>query len=84
MTKIPMEKVPITIDRFGNTSVTSIPLTLCDALAENSDQAARRVLLAGFGVGLSWGVIALEIHPDCCLPIVYSNDVYTEGALKHA
>ncbi|MFA6922349.1 MAG: ketoacyl-ACP synthase III [Gallionella sp.] len=83
MTKFPVEKVPVTIDRFGNTSVTSIPLTLCDTLAANSDKTARRVILAGFGVGLSWGVVSLEVCPECCLPIVYSNDFYTEGALTH-
>lgn len=83
MTKIPMEKVPVTIDRFGNTSVASIPLTLCDALATNTDQASRRVVLAGFGVGLSWGVISLKVSPDCCLPVAYSKECYTEGALNH-
>ncbi len=83
MTKFPMEKVPVTIDRFGNTSITSIPLTLCDALAANPDQVPRRVVLAGYGVGLSWGVISLDVAPYCCLPVAYSSECYTEGALSH-
>ena len=83
MTKFSMEKVPVTIDRFGNTSVTSIPLTLCDALASNHNQASRRVVLGGFGVGLSWGVISLEVSPDCCQPVIYSNEYYAEGTLNH-
>lgn len=83
MTKFSMEKVPVTIDRFGNTSVTSIPLTLCDALSENPDRHSRRVILAGFGVGLSWGVLSLDISPDCFLPVIYSNEFYTEGSLAH-
>ena len=83
MTKMPMEKVPVTIDRFGNTSVTSIPLTLCDTLALHPDRVSRRVTLAGFGVGLSWGVLSLEVLPDCFLPVVHSNDCYAAGALNH-
>ena len=83
MTKFPMEKVPVTIDRFGNTSVCSIPLTLCDALSDTLEKTRRRVLLAGFGVGLSWGVVSLEVCSDCCLPVTFSNDCYAEGALSH-
>jgi 3-oxoacyl-[acyl-carrier-protein] synthase-3 len=83
LTNFPMEKVPVTIDRFGNTSSASIPLALCDALAVSSVTSAQRVVLAGFGVGLSWGVISMVLSPDCCLPVVYSNDSYTDGALNH-
>ncbi|MDD2598651.1 MAG: ketoacyl-ACP synthase III [Kiritimatiellae bacterium] len=83
MTKLPMEKVPVTIDRFGNTSVSSIPLTLCDTLADSAIITPRRVVLAGFGVGLSWGVISLTINPECCISVFYSSDVYIEGALHH-
>lgn len=44
-------KAPINIDRFGNTSCTSIPLLLCDNKIHHI--AESKMLLAGFGVGLS-------------------------------
>lgn len=46
----------VSIDRYGNTSSASIPLTLCDA----SDREVGMTLLAGFGVGLSWGLAAYD------------------------
>ena len=76
---IPMEKQAVSIDRFGNTSGESIPLTLVDALgAEESDEPIR-LLLCGFGIGLSWGCIYLEMDRSVCLPMIYTNDYYMGG-----
>lgn len=52
--KIPEEKFPYSIDKYGNTSSASIPLTICSELKEKLKNNSR-LLLAGFGVGLSWG-----------------------------
>lgn len=82
MTKFPMGKVPVSMDRYGNTSVTSIPLTLCDALAGKFDKSNQRLILAGFGVGLSWGVVSLELDPKACLPVAYSNDFFSDGEVE--
>jgi 3-oxoacyl-[acyl-carrier-protein] synthase-3 len=80
--KIPKEKLPITIDRFGNTSVASIPLTIADLYNNRipAQQSSRKdhILLAGFGVGLSWGIIGLDIDPRVCLPIFYTDDYFSE------
>jgi 3-oxoacyl-[acyl-carrier-protein] synthase-3 len=54
--KIPAEKVPISIDGFGNTGPASIPLMLSSLypkLSENNQ--LEKVVMCGFGVGLSWG-----------------------------
>jgi len=50
--KIPPEKVLYSIGKFGNTSSASIPLTIC----ENGDKfkGNNRILMSGFGGGLSW------------------------------
>ena len=82
MTKFPMTKVPVSMDRYGNTSVTSIPLTLCDALAGKGDKGIQRLVVAGFGVGLSWGVISLDLNVDVCLPIASSNEFFQDGVLE--
>jgi 3-oxoacyl-[acyl-carrier-protein] synthase-3 len=57
---LPIERVMINIDRFGNTSTASIPLALNDALAQGRIKSGDRVLMAGFGSGLTWGACLLE------------------------
>jgi len=52
--KVPWEKVPCSLADFGNTSSASIPLTMTTELARNGRIPAGKLLLAGFGVGLSW------------------------------
>ena len=73
---ISMEKLAISIDRYGNTSGESIPLTLVDALGSEDSNEPVRLLLCGFGVGLSWGGIYVEIDKSICLPIIYTNDYF--------
>lgn len=53
--KIPAEKVPYSIQDFGNTSSASIPLTICYSLKNEIESNHLRLLFAGFGVGFSWG-----------------------------
>jgi 3-oxoacyl-[acyl-carrier-protein] synthase-3 len=75
----PMEKVPISIDRYGNTSGESIPLTLVDALGKEETSDTINVFLCGFGVGLSWGGIYLELDKSVCLPMIYTSEYYNKG-----
>jgi len=51
---IPVERTVLNIDRFGNTSAASIPLALCEAVAEGRLRQGDLVLLAGFGAGMTW------------------------------
>jgi 3-oxoacyl-[acyl-carrier-protein] synthase-3 len=57
--KIDTEKVPYCIDRFGNTSSASIPLTIVSEL-ENKIKDNAKLILCGFGAGLSWGTLYTE------------------------
>jgi 3-oxoacyl-[acyl-carrier-protein] synthase-3 len=43
------------LDRFGNTSCASIPLCLHDAMAQGRLKKGDRLLIVGFGAGLTWG-----------------------------
>lgn len=67
MTGFPMEKVPVSMDRFGNTSSASIPLTLCDLASR--EQGVKKVVMSGFGVGLSWGTLIADMDLSACFPI---------------
>lgn len=74
--KIPMDKVPVSIDRYGNTSGESIPVTLVDALGGDESNDSIKLFLCGFGVGLSWGGIYLEMNKSSCLPMIYTNEYF--------
>lgn len=78
--KLDPAKVPICLDRYGNTSSVSIPLVLCDYYGERSGKP-EMVLACGFGVGLSWGVTSLQINPNTVLPIIETDEYYQEGCI---
>lgn len=52
---MPMNKVMVNVDRFGNTSAASIPLALSQAEAEGRLRPGMLVLLVAFGAGFTWG-----------------------------
>jgi 3-oxoacyl-[acyl-carrier-protein] synthase-3 len=63
---ISMEKVPLSIGEFGNTGAASVPLTLAVAGPPSGiTEGTYRVMLLGFGVGLSWGGVSLRLSVDC-------------------
>jgi 3-oxoacyl-[acyl-carrier-protein] synthase III len=61
--KLPIEKVPINIEKFGNTSSASIPLLMTDSLASVLKEQSVRLAMFGFGVGYSWGSAVLNVGP---------------------
>jgi 3-oxoacyl-[acyl-carrier-protein] synthase III len=61
--KVPKEKAPISLDRFGNTSSASIPLTMVTERGSQLTEQGGSLILAGFGVGYSWGGAAVRIQP---------------------
>ncbi|MEN3943439.1 ketoacyl-ACP synthase III [Prosthecobacter sp. SYSU 5D2] len=57
--RLPEEKVPVHIADLGNTVSSAIPLTLAAVLKKD---APRRILISGFGVGLSYATGLLDLH----------------------
>jgi 3-oxoacyl-[acyl-carrier-protein] synthase-3 len=51
---IPEERCVVTIDRYGNTSSASVPLALADALETGMLRPGSRLLMSGFGGGMTW------------------------------
>ena len=66
---IPPEKAPSQgFSLFGNQNSASIPGVLCGVLADALADAKARVVLQGYGVGLSWGACCLELDHVVLLP----------------
>jgi len=58
--RIPMEKVYVNVDRYGNMSSASIPVALDEALEDGSLKPGMKVLSATFGAGLTWGAMVWQ------------------------
>jgi 3-oxoacyl-[acyl-carrier-protein] synthase-3 len=58
--RIPLERTVTTIEEYGNTAAASIPITLEKAWRMGRLAPGDRVLLCGFGGGLSWGAAVLD------------------------
>jgi 3-oxoacyl-[acyl-carrier-protein] synthase-3 len=74
---IPAEKLPFTIEDTGNCGGPSVAVTLTRCAPEPTGRA-RRVMLVGYGVGLSWGAALVTVSPDAVL--VHAD--YTGSATK--
>lgn len=58
---LPMDKIAVNIDRYGNTSAASIPMALEEAWRAGKVKAGDWVLMAGFGAGLTWGSALIRL-----------------------
>jgi 3-oxoacyl-[acyl-carrier-protein] synthase-3 len=68
--KLPVEKVPSTLRDFGNTSGASLPVTMTVRLRDAMAETRKRLLLCGFGVGLSWGGAVVDIESACLSELI--------------
>lgn len=68
--KIDPAKYPYSINEFGNTSSASIPLTIVTALHDEVCGKELKLLLSGFGVGLSWGSTILNTNKIFCPALI--------------
>ena len=72
---ISLEKAPIILKEFGNTGGASIPLTLTEGKLMRPNHRALRLMLLGYGVGLSWGSALVDLDADAILESVeFDND----------
>lgn len=78
--KIVPEKLPIVIDRYGNTASSSIPLAIVDALgSRQAEKSVCRVVGCGYGLGLSWGVIDISLEKDMIADILHTDYYFDDG-----
>lgn len=70
--KFPLEKAPSgTTGKYGNQSSASIPCTICDAINEEVNTKKLKLILSGFGVGLSWATCQLELDKIYCPEVIF-------------
>jgi 3-oxoacyl-[acyl-carrier-protein] synthase-3 len=67
--KLPIDKCPVSIDDYGNTSGASPALTACARLAEINSEKDLTTMFVGFGVGYSWGGALVLLQKNTILPI---------------
>ncbi|MBW3534787.1 MAG: ketoacyl-ACP synthase III [Gemmatimonadetes bacterium] len=58
--KMPMDKVYVNVDRYGNMSSATVPVALDEAVEEGRLTPGMNVLSVAFGAGLTWGAMALR------------------------
>lgn len=58
--KVFLDRMPMNIDRYGNTSAASIPILLDEMNRDGKFQPGDKLVLAGFGAGLTWAAALLE------------------------
>jgi 3-oxoacyl-[acyl-carrier-protein] synthase-3 len=68
--KIEKDKVPYSLAKFGNTSSASIPLTIVSELKNNLSKGKHKLILSGFGVGLSWASVLLDTNNLICTEVL--------------
>jgi 3-oxoacyl-[acyl-carrier-protein] synthase-3 len=56
------ERVPSSLHDFGNTSGASIPLTMTVRIRDCLQEQSKKLLMCGFGIGLSWGSCIVDVE----------------------
>jgi 3-oxoacyl-[acyl-carrier-protein] synthase III len=72
--KLPMDRFIVNLERYGNTSTASIPMAMVEALEKGQIKPGEKIVMVGFGAGLTWGALAAEwtgpipskrhVHPE--------------------
>lgn len=58
--ELPPDRVVDVIAEYANTSAATIPIALAEAQAEGTLTPGRRLLLAAFGAGFTWGAVVID------------------------
>lgn len=64
------EKTPSSLYKYGNTSCATIPVTLVSQMSRQLSDQSLRLMLSGFGVGLSWGNVILSTNKVVCPDLI--------------
>ena len=76
--RLPEDKVLTSYKLFGNTNTTSIPVTMCLHSEILRRKESVRLHMCGFGVGLAWSNVYLEMDSDKIFPILETDKTYDD------
>ena len=79
--RIPFEKMPLCLDKYGNTSAPAVALALCEAYGDVYEQIIKTMFCC-FGVGLSWGVASATINTNDILSVIETDEIFEEGIIN--
>lgn len=68
--KVPKEKLLYSLEKYGNTSSVSVPLTMCTNA--NVFLGNENIIASGYGAGLSWGVTSFSL----CDSVIFAVEEY--------
>lgn len=71
-------KVLTSYEEYGNTSTATLPITICNNVEEIQKKKHVKLYLCGFGVGLAWSSVVVEMDTDCILPIEVTDYSYND------
>jgi hypothetical protein len=57
---LPEDKVFTNLEKYGNTSAASVPIALCEAIEQGRVRTHDKIVMVGFGGGLSWGAAVVQ------------------------
>lgn len=69
--KLPMEKVPYNLQKFGNLGGASIIMLMVSEISDELSSRPLTLLCSSFGLGLTWGTMVLKTYPMKVFPINY-------------
>jgi 3-oxoacyl-[acyl-carrier-protein] synthase-3 len=61
---LPMDRMYINLDRYGNTSAASVPIALAEAVNEGRVAVGDRIVIVAFGAGFTSGAVTIEWTAD--------------------
>lgn len=72
------EKVLTSYEEYGNTSTATLPITICHNIEELQKKEHVKLYLCGYGVGLAWSSVVLELDTNCILPVEVTDYCYND------
>lgn len=77
--KEPMDRVPVSLDKYGNTDGASVPVGIVDLFEGLEPNRELNLISSGFGIGLSWGITSFALNTNDVLPMIITDEYYADG-----
>lgn len=80
--KIPLEKMPLSLQKYGNTSGASPLVSLIEEFANKEEKKIVKTMFCGFGIGVSLGVFSAHVDTKYIYPIIEDDSIFEEGVIN--